>query len=371
MLNFAKIFLSASILIYAATARADVNVAVIAPRVGELKTFGDEVVNGVKIAVDDINSQGGIQGERINLVIVDDRCDDKFAVSTAQMMAVNNTADKMNLVIGPYCQNEFFRVSDIYAQAGILQIIPTGISADETKHNHSGLVKMVGSTDRQGRDFYNYYRLNFDDERVALVYDSAQRNAVEIAAAVQKEFFADNEQAELQSYDLQLYKSDITRLARKIDGRGAKVVYILGEAEEIARLARDLKDENSNIVLFTDRYQAQNDYQEMLGDLAEGSYQIALPSLKNSPNFTETLVRLRLQGAEPEGLGVYGYSAIKLWQDMVEKADSFKYQDVVQILNKTRFVTAWGETMFTNGNPDNIVNYGIYKIQGGEYTQVY
>ena len=109
----------------------------------------------------------------------------------------------------------------------------------------------------------------------------------------------------------------------------------------------------------------------MLGDLAEGTYMVALPSLKNSPDFTETLVRLRLQGAEPEGLGVYGYSAIKLWRDLVDKADSFKYEDLVAALNSNTFVTPWGETMFTNGTPEKQLNYGIYKFQDGEYTQVY
>lgn len=38
--------------------------------------------------------------------MVDDQCDDRIAVSTAQMMAVNvSERDKMSLVIGPYCSN--------------------------------------------------------------------------------------------------------------------------------------------------------------------------------------------------------------------------------------------------------------------------
>lgn len=122
-----------------------------------------------------------------------------LAVSTAQMMAVNTSPkDKMSLVIGPYCDNAFDEVAAIYAKANIFQIIPTTISAREATKNHKGLVKMVGYKDRQGKDFYNYYKNNFADKRVALVYDSNNREIVEIAAAIQGEFRKEGDADKLQ-----------------------------------------------------------------------------------------------------------------------------------------------------------------------------
>lgn len=291
-------------LFWAGNANAAINVAVIAPQVGEFKHFGDELINGVRIAVDDINSQGGVKGERVNLVVVDDQCDDTFAVSTAQMMAVNSSKeDRMNLVVGPYCPNAFEKVSDIYAKANIFQIIPTTISKSEAQHSHQGLVKMVGSTDSQGADFYNYYKASFNGQNVALIYDSSVRNVVEIAASVQNEFRRNNEALKLRVYDFAVYRRDLAAMAQDITVQGNDVVYILGKSENIAELSRNLKDEKKDVVIFTNRYQANGNYEELLGDLAEGSYFVALPSLKDKPSFTETLVRLRLQGAEPEGLG--------------------------------------------------------------------
>ena len=183
--TFLKIISVLSLLLPAA-ASADVNVAVIAPKAGEYKSFGDEIISGVRIAVEDINARGGLNGEKINLITVDDQCDDRLAVSTAQMMAVNTSPkDKMSLVIGPYCDNAFDEVAAIYAKANIFQIIPTTISKSEAQHSHQGLVKMVGSTDSQGADFYNYYKASFNGQNVALIYDSSVRNVVEIAASVQ------------------------------------------------------------------------------------------------------------------------------------------------------------------------------------------
>lgn len=55
----------------------------------------------------------------------------------------------------------------------------------------------------------------------------------------------------------------------------------------------------------------------------------------------------------------------------MEKADSFSYNKLASVLNSQSVDTGWGETMFNNGNPQNSINYGIYQLQSGEYTQVY
>lgn len=353
-------------------AYADINVAVIAPKAGNYKNFGDEIISGVRIAVEDINSKGGLKGEKINLITVDDQCDDRLAISTAQMMALNSSQkDKMSLVIGPYCSNAFDEVSGIYAKANIFQIIPTTISAKEATKNHKGLVKMVGYKDRQGKDFYNYYKANFTDKRVALVYDSNNRDIVEVAAAIQGEFRKVGAANKLQAFSFETYNKDFDKLSDAILQNNIDLAYILGKSRTIAKLSKELKSRKKDFVIFTNKYQAQDDYNQIMGDLAEGSYFVALPSLKDNPNFAESLVKLRLLGVEPEGLSVYGYSAIKLWEELVDKSDSFSYNKLASVLNNNTIDTGWGEMMFNNGNPQDSINYGIYKLQSGEYTQVY
>lgn len=369
--SFVKI-ISALSLFMSGAAHADVNMAVIAPKAGEYKKFGDEIISGVRIAVDDINSHGGLKGEKINLITVDDQCDDRLAVSTAQMMAVNvSRKDKMSLVIGPYCSNAFDEVADIYARAGIFQIIPTTISSREASNSHKGLVKMVGYKDRQGKDFFNYYSQHFADKKVALVYDSNSREIVEVAAAIQSEFRKSGMADKLRAFSFEAYGKDLERMSDAILKNNIDLAYILGKSKTIAKLSRELKSEKKDFIIFANKYQAQEDYNEILGDLAEGSYFIGLPSLKDNPDFTETLVKLRLLGVEPEGLSVYGYSAVKLWEELVAKADSFSYEKLARVLNDTPVETGWGETMFNNGNPQNSINYGIYQYHAGEYTQVY
>lgn len=359
------------VLLLVSNAFAAVNMAVIAPRAGEFKSFGEELIHGVEIAVNDINAQGGVLGEPVNLIVVDDRCDDMLAVSTAQMMAVNSSAkDKVNVVIGPYCDNAFAEVGAIYAKAGILQIIPTKINKANAGINYGGLVKLTGSSESEGESFYAYYQQNFAGQRVALVYDGAVRTAVDMAALVQNIFRSNGAAQLIIPYDFAAYQ-DLGHLAEEIIHEGNQLVFILGSSKKIAKLARKLKEESRELAVFTDRYLAGDTFEEVAEEFGEGTYFMALPSLKDSPSFTETLVRLRLQGAEPEGLGVYGYLAAMIWEEAVEKADSLNYKAVAKTFERSRFETPWGECRFESGNPDKAINYGVYRLLGGEYTQVY
>ena len=358
--------------LFAPKAFSAVNIGIIAPMAGEYQTAGQELISGVRTAVDEINNQGGLNGEKINLIMVDDQCDDRIAVSTAQMMAVNASArDKMSLVIGPYCSNALHKVAGIYAKAGIFQIIPTAASSSIKTDNYKGLVKMVGYQTRAAGDFFNFYQSHYPDRKVALIYDRNNKVVIDIASALQKLFTDSGKEAAFQSYSFQNFDDDYDVIADKVIKEGNKIAYIMGKSKRVTRMAEALKSERKDFILFVNKYQAQKSFREDLGSKAEGVFVISLPTLKDSPDFTETLVKLRLLGVEPEGLSVYGYSAVQLWKDLVEKTDSFKYEKLAKALEKNKFDTGWGEMAYNNGDPINSITYGIYQIRNGEYTQVY
>ena len=241
-------------------AKADVNIAVIAPQAGESQAFGEELISGVKIAVEGINAQGGLNGEKINLITVDDRCDDRLAVSTAQMMAVNTSqTDKISMVIGPYCSNAFDEVAGIYAKAKIFQIMPTALSSQSSGEGYQGLVKMAGYKDRQSVDFYNFYSRRYPDARVAIVYDSNDREIVEIAASLQQEFKKHNKLDKLQAFSYTSYE-DADDLAEAVAEAGIRVAYILGSPTQSAEMAKLLKSEDEKFAIFVSKYKAQEDY---------------------------------------------------------------------------------------------------------------
>lgn len=354
--------------LWAVEAKA-VNVAVVAPRVGYMAKFGNELAEGAQIAVDIINQNGGINGEKVNLIMVDDRCQDSFAVSAAQMMSVNSSDnDKISLVIGPYCNNMFEQISDIYAAGKIIRIVPMPLDSQQSAVEAKGLFKIGGLMQNEAGAFYGFYKSKFAGKNVAFVYDSTIAATVETALKTQ-ELFKDNGLSNrITLYDVANYNEDYNQMAKEILLNN-EIAVLLSAAEPTAELAQNLQEKKADIVIFVDEYLATTYFFREMGNFAEGIYVMRVESFKDNPSFTEDLVALRLLGKEPKGVGVYGYAAVKLWQQAAEKAQSTDF-DKIDGLRNAKFLLPWGEAELLNGNAGANNKYDVYQIQNGEYTQV-
>ncbi len=346
------------------------NIAVIAPKVGPMAKFGYNLSEGVRTAIEDINQNGGILGEQLNLITVDDQCEDSFAVSAAQMMALNSSAkDKINLVIGPYCGNAFARISQIYAQGKIIRIVPVPVDKAQYNLNEAGLIKIGGIVSEEAEAFFAFYQNRFAGKNIAVAYESSLAAALETAYGLRALFDENGQGNRLTLYDLAGYQEDYERAAQEILLNN-KIVYILGRPKVTAVMAQKLQEKNSETVLLIDEYLATPLFFREMGNFAEGVYVMAKEDLKDSPTFTEELVRLRLDGREPKGLGVYGYAAVKLWSDMVRRAGSMDFDKINKQRDGTQFDLPWGKVEFSGGRALQSSGYEVYQIVNGEYTQV-
>ena len=378
-INFCKYFMSNKIkflffiscVIYSANVLANINVAVVAPMQGEYATLGRELINGARIAVDEINKEGGIKGEKISLVEVDDQCDDVLATSTAQMMSVSSRKDKMDLVVGPFCQNALNKVAQLYSQAKILQILPMPVSSYELADKPNSLFLLTGNSDQLSLSFFTYYLQHFDFQKMALVYNGADKDVIGMAEALQEEFFKAGKHLDFKSFNFIRYNKDYDKLAQDVMEYKAKVVMILGHKKDVAKTLKELRKKDKNLPIFVNQYQVQNYLFDEYEKYVNNTYFLSLPNFVNNPDFTETLVRLRLHGINPKGLTVYSYISIQLWADMVKRANSYAFNSLVNKNKQFQLNMPWGNISYLNGYPQTSVNYSIYLYKDKEYTQVY
>ena len=206
MAIFFRYLLLICFLVIAIPSQASINIATIAPVSGSYATFGSEIINGVQAAVDDLNKQGGLLGEKINLIPVEDECNDSLAVSTAQMIALNTNPEyKISAVIGPYCFNQFQRVTNTLAQAKILQIMPTVINQEYKKNIPNGLIKMLGYQEQQAIDFFDYYKSTFNWMPAAIIFDNQH---IELAQIIKNLFTDSHMEDKIHLYSFEEYQFD-------------------------------------------------------------------------------------------------------------------------------------------------------------------
>ena len=350
--------------------QAEVTVAAIVPQSDTYEQQGTELLSGIRKAVDEINRQGGLSGEKLNLLPIDDQCSNSIAISTAQMLSLLKDRN-IRLVIGPYCANSFDEIADIYAKAQIFQIIPTAINYTQAKTIKKGLIKMLGYTNQEALDFFTYYNKTFAGKKVAVISKEDDVESMEEANAIIKEFARHGKSILVKLYTYETTKKDYDALADMIFADDNKIAFLLGTAKNIRKMARSIKEQDEDFVLFTNKYSATKDYFDYLGRHADGTYFMELRGRDDDPDFAEILVKLRLSGFEAEGLSIYGYSAVKLWEQLVKKAKSFDYNKISSFANDKNIKTEFGNKMFHNGAPRLNEPYAIFIYQDENYEKVY
>src|SRR5476649_969323 len=88
---------------------------------GPIKMWGVPVSNGMKMAVEEINAAGGIQGRKLRMILEDNAYDPKKGVLASQKMVER---DKVFAMIGGMGSAPTLAAQDILFDAGVLQLFP-------------------------------------------------------------------------------------------------------------------------------------------------------------------------------------------------------------------------------------------------------
>ena len=102
------------------SAHAEVLIGLATPLTGHMAWAGASNQVGAESAIADLNARGGVLGQSIDLLVVDDACDPEQAIAAAAKLLDAGVA----LVIGHHCSIASIPASKVYADAGALMISP-------------------------------------------------------------------------------------------------------------------------------------------------------------------------------------------------------------------------------------------------------
>lgn len=137
------VFALAAVVSY--SAHAEVLIGVSAAMTGRLAWIGEQGQRGAEMAVADINAAGGVLGQRVRLIAVDDFCDPEQAVAVAKKLV----ADGVVLVVGHYCSGASIPASKVYEAAGVLQISPGSTNPLLTEQGRANVFASLVATMRK------------------------------------------------------------------------------------------------------------------------------------------------------------------------------------------------------------------------------
>jgi branched-chain amino acid transport system substrate-binding protein len=94
-----------------------VKIGIMLPLTGDAATYGEPMDNVIRLAANEINAQGGINGKPIELLIEDSKCDGTAAVNAAQKLI---NVDGVRVIAGEMCSGETLPIVPIAEKAKVV-----------------------------------------------------------------------------------------------------------------------------------------------------------------------------------------------------------------------------------------------------------
>ena len=137
------------------------------PTTGGAAYYGNEVKNGMQIAVDEINEAGGIAGKQIEMNFQDDEADPEKVIN-----AYNTLKDwGVQMIVGATTSDACIALAAETANDNVFQITPSGSTVDCV--TNANAFQICFSDPNQGVASAQYIGQNNVATKVAVIYDSS------------------------------------------------------------------------------------------------------------------------------------------------------------------------------------------------------
>ena len=139
----------------------------IGPITGDTAIYGTAVQNGIQLAVDEINADGGINGYQIEYQFEDDQSDSEKSVN-----AYNTLKDwGMQMLVGTVTSTPCTAVVEETHADNMFQLTPSATAVESIQYDNA--FRMCFSDPSQGTVSADYISENGLASKVAIIYDSS------------------------------------------------------------------------------------------------------------------------------------------------------------------------------------------------------
>jgi branched-chain amino acid transport system substrate-binding protein len=344
-------------------ARAEVLIGVAAPMTGATNAwFGEQVEHGAALAVADLNAGGGVLGQQVRLITVDDYCDPEQAAAAAKKLV----SEGVIFVVGHFCSHSSIPASAIYEAAGVLMMSPGSSNPTLTELGRANVFRFLHRDDALGVVAAEYIFDHWSDKKIAILHDNTVFGK-DVADLTRKEL----NRRGLTEAMYKAYvpgKKDYGDEIDELQAADVGVIFVGGYIAEIALMARAAGDRGYPLQLVTGMSLATEEFGLIAGSAAEGALFLDVPDARKNAEAAPVVERFRAEGFEPEGFTLNAYGIVQAWAQAAEKAGSLEPQAMIASLQKNQFDTVVGPIDFDDKGDLAVQNLVWYVWRGGTYV---
>jgi branched-chain amino acid transport system substrate-binding protein len=350
-----------------AAATGDIPVGMYGALTGGEAAFGQATLQGVKLAVEEINAGGGIGGRKIRLVVEDDQGKAEEAATVVTKLI---TRDNVIAVIGENSSNQSLAAAPICQTNGVPMISPSSTNPNVTKKGDY-IFRVCFTDPYQGKALATFVHENLKLNTAAVLKDNKNDYSVGLAQFFTQEFTRLGGKVVVeQSY--QGGDNEFRPQLTAIKASSPQVLFLPGFYTEVGQIATQARDLGLDVPLVGGDGWDSPKVIEIGGQSINGSYFSDHYFVGDPRPLVQKFVSAIRQrtGHNPEANAALGYDAMHILADAMRKAgtttaDRRKIRDQIAT---TRDYQGVSGTITMGPDRDPIKPVAMIKIDHGEMT---
>lgn len=333
---------------------------------GDFASYGLEMREGIDLAVEEINADGGVLGRDLTIDAVDDEGKPANGPVIAQEFC-----DDSNIpaVLGFSFSSVALSGLPIYTQCG-LPIVASAVTSPELSGASDIFFRTVFTDAYQGAEAAKFVSENRGIEKVAVLYqqdDYGKGVADAFSKGIEE---AGGEVTSSQAYQLGTVNFGSTVGAALKDKPDA--IFIGGFYTEAGKIATQIRDSGSDLPIFASDGAASPLFIELAGDAAEGIEVYSAFSASDPAAEAAAFVKAftAKYDKEPSSWAALAYDATYVVADAMTSAESTDRAKVAEAIRNTQgFKGVSGEISFDDqGN--RVGDLTFQRVEDGKFVVI-
>jgi branched-chain amino acid transport system substrate-binding protein len=343
-----------------------VRIGVFMSTTGSTANFGISSVNGIKMAADEINAAGGINGKQVELLVQDDRSD---ASEAATIVTKFVTQDQVHAVIGEVASSRSIAAAPIAQNAKIPMLTPSSTNPEVTKKGDF-IFRSCFIDPYQGAAIAQFAAKTLGAKTAAIMVDRKNDYSTGLEKVINETFTKfGGKIVATQSY--QEGDQDFNAQLTSLKGTNPEVIFVPGYYNDVGLIAKQARDKGITVPLIGgDGWDSEQLY-KIGGTALNGSYFTNHYSPYDTDPRVVKFVNDYKQryNSTPDALAATAYDAANIMFDAIKRSKSLSGPDIRDALAATNAFPGVTGTVTFNQQRDAVKPIVMIEIKpGGTYA---
>ncbi len=340
---------------------------------GQNASFGTSSLNGIHMAVEEANIQGGILGKKVQVIGVDNRSEVAGSTDALAKLVEND----VSAIIGPDTSSNVIALASLTAADKVPLITPSGTNPDITVDPKTGktrdyLFRACFTDPYQGRVMADFAADRLKVKKAAVLVDNSSDYSKGLAEFFQKGFA--DKGGTITSTEAYMAKDvDFKPVLTKIMGQNPDMIFVPGYYQEVGLIIRQARAMGIEVPILGGDGWDSDKLIEIAGpeNLTKTYFCNHYSQEDQNPKLQDFIKKYEARyGYKPDSFAVTAYDAASLVLEAMKKKGSAKPDDVAKGLTEiSGFDGISGK--ITIDSKHNTVSSGIImSFDGGKRTFV-